>query len=425
MEENGYRFGVGVLVMASAIIGVLLIAFFGAVPALWVDRYQVNVNFKKAPRVAVDTPVRKNGVLIGRVSNISLQPGNKGVLIRMELDRKVELAKGEVPRIVTGSIITGDSVIEFVEPSPESNLRRFDGTMGTPKDGVLDARELAVSYEIVTNDSFQDGGEVATDPLESLSRLEATLVPVMSTLQRALTQVESIGASVQDVVGEGNGPVREAVATFKSTAEDVRTAVNTINRIGAQLENAQIPTLLANVLAEVPGLFKEAQTTLVQTQRTLKGLEQFSASLEGFGKEFEGIGETVRKMVDNANAVVENLAEITEPVSQNSEALVANAVNAMSNLDALSVDLQKFSNRLNNSRGTIAELVDNPQIAFRVDQTLKSVQTASSNVAVLTQKLQPILGDARVFSDKIARHPGSLIDLSGAIRGRPRGLGTK
>ena len=38
MEESGYRFGVGVLVMASAIIGVLLIAFFGAVPTLWVDR---------------------------------------------------------------------------------------------------------------------------------------------------------------------------------------------------------------------------------------------------------------------------------------------------------------------------------------------------------------------------------------------------
>ena len=425
MEENGYRFGVGVLVMASAIIGVLLIAFFGAVPTLWVDRYQVNVKFQKAPRVAVDTEVRKNGVRIGRVSNISLQPGNNGVIIRMELDRKVELTKGEVPRIVTGSIITGDSVIEFVPPTQESNLRRFDGTAGTPTDGVLDAQESAQIDQIVTNDSFQDGGEVATDPLESLSRLEATLVPVMSTLQRALSQFESIGASVQDAVGEGNGPVREAVATFKATAEDVRTAVNTINRIGGQIENAQIPNLIANVLEEVPGLFKEAQTTLGQTQLTLKGLEQFSASLEGLGKEFEGIGETIRKMVESANNVVENLAEITEPVSQNSEALVANAVSAMSNLDTLSVDLKKFTNRLNNSRGTIAELVDNPQIALRVDQTLKSVQTASSNVAVLTQKLQPILGDARVFSDKIARHPGALIDLSGAISGRPRGIGTK
>jgi phospholipid/cholesterol/gamma-HCH transport system substrate-binding protein len=113
MEESGYRFGVGVLVMASAIIGVLLIAFFGAVPTLWVDRNRVNVNFERAPRVAVDTPVRKNGVLIGRVASVTLLPGQKGVMVRMELDRKVELTKGEVPKIVSGSIITGDSSLSL------------------------------------------------------------------------------------------------------------------------------------------------------------------------------------------------------------------------------------------------------------------------------------------------------------------------
>lgn len=424
MEENGYRFGVGVLVMASAIIGVLLIAFFGAVPTLWVDRYQVNVKFQKAPRVAVDTEVRKNGVRIGRVSNISLQPGNNGVIIRMELDRKVELTKGEVPRIVTGSIITGDAVIEFLAPTPESNLRRFDGTAGTPKDGFLDALESAQIDQIVTNDSFQDGGEVATDPLESLARFEATMMPVMSTLQRALTQFESIGASVQGVVGEENGPVREAVAVFKSTAEDIRTAVNTVNRIGSQVENAQIPNLIANVLAEVPGLFKEAQTTLAQTQRTLKGLEQFSASLEGLGKEFEGIGETTRNILDNANTAVENIAEITEPISQNSETIVANVVSALANLDTLSVDLKKFTARLNNSRG-VSELIENPMLGVRVDQTLRDIQIASRNVGILTQKLQPIVADVRVFSDKLARNPGALIDLKGTLSGRPRGAGNK
>ena len=329
-----------------------------------------------------------------------------------------------MPRIVTGSIITGDSVIEFLSPTPESNLRRFDGTAGTPKDGVLDALESAQIDQIVTNDSFQDGGEVATDPLESLARLEATMMPVMSTLQRALTQFESIGASVQGAVGEANGPLTEAVALFNSTAEDFKTAVNTVNRIGSQVENAQIPNLIANVLAEVPGLFKEAQTTLAQTQRTLKGLEQFSASLEGLGKEFEGIGETTRKILDNANTAVENIAEITEPVSQNSDAIVANVVSALANLDTLSVDLKKFTTRLNNSRG-VSELIENPMLGVRVDQTLRDIQIASRNVGILTQKLQPIVGDVRVFSDKLARNPGALIDLKGTLSGRPRGAGNK
>ncbi|MCY2985257.1 MAG: MlaD family protein [Planctomycetota bacterium] len=425
MEESGYRFGVGVLVMASAIIGVLLIAFFGAVPTLWVDRNRVSFNFPTAPRVAVDTPVRKNGVLIGRVSSIALQPGDKGVIVRMELDRKVELRKGEVPKILSGSIITGDAVIEFIAGTPESNLRRFDGTQGTPPDGILDASEAAPINEIITDAFYSTGGEVAPDPFESLVRVEQSLLPLMSTVNITLQRFDKIGASMQEVIGDGDGPIRDMVTSIKETSEVVKTTVNDIGKVAKQVERAQIPDAIANALAEVPGIFKEAQSTLAQTQRTLKGFEQFSASLEGLGKEFEGIGETIRKAVDNANTAIENIAEITEPVSQNSEVLVANAVNALENLNALSVDLKRFTTRLNNSRGTVAELVDNPQIAYKVNQTLQNIQTASANVEILTQRLQPIIGDVRVFSDKIARNPGALIDLKGTISGRPRGVGLK
>ena len=424
MEESGYRFGVGVLVMASAIIGVLLIAFFGAVPTLWVDRNRVSINFPSAPRVAVDTPIRKNGVLIGRVSAITLRPGNEGVIIRMELERKVELRKGEVPRIVSGSIITGDAVIEFVEPTPESNLRRFDGSMGTPRDGVLDVRESAAINEFILDNSFLDGGEVAKDPFESLTRLESTLVPVLTTVERALARIDSIGASVQEVVGQDNGPIREMVTSIKATADDVQTTVNTVNRVVMQFENAQIPNAIANGLTMLPDLFKEAQTTLAQTQRTLKGFEQFSASLEGLGKEFEGIGETIREAVENANVAIKNIADITDPVSKNSEDLVANAVRTLANLDTLAIDLKRLTSRINNSNGTVAQLIDNPQLYYKATDTLNNIQSASGNIQVLTQKLQPILNDVRIFTDKVARDPGQ-IGVRGALSARPLGAGLK
>ena len=425
MEESGYRFGVGVLVMASAIIGVLLIAFFGAVPTLWVDRNRVSINFPKAPRVAIDTPVRKNGVHIGRVSNITLRPGSEGVIIRMELDRKVELRKGEVPRIVSGSIITGDAVIEFVEPTLESNLRRFDGTMGTPRDGVLDARESAAINEFITDNSFLDGGEVAADPFESMARLEGTLVPVLTTVERALARYDSIGASIQEVVGGGSGPVRELVTTVKSTTDNINKTVNTVNRVVAQFENAQIPNAIANGLTMLPDLFKEAQTTLAQTQRTLKGFEQFSASLEGLGKEFEGIGETIRNAVENASVAIENIAAITDPVSKNSEVLVANAVTALANLDTLAMDLKRFTSRLNNSNGTVAQLIDNPQLYYKTTETLNKIQSASGNIQVISQKLIPIVNDFRIASDKIARDPGGQLGVRGALSARPPGVGLK
>ncbi len=49
MEENNYRFSVGVLVLASAIIGALLLVFFGAIPNFLVDRYRVTIIFRGRP----------------------------------------------------------------------------------------------------------------------------------------------------------------------------------------------------------------------------------------------------------------------------------------------------------------------------------------------------------------------------------------
>ena len=62
MDEQGYRFGVGVLVVASLVIAIILILFFGAAPNLFTERYLVTIRFDAAPGVTTDTPVRKNGV---------------------------------------------------------------------------------------------------------------------------------------------------------------------------------------------------------------------------------------------------------------------------------------------------------------------------------------------------------------------------
>lgn len=424
MEENGYRFGVGVLVLASAIIGVLLVAFFGAVPQFWVDRYTVTVNFPNAPNVSVDTPVRKNGVRIGRVSSVFLRPRSGGVDLTLELERKNELQIGETPRIKTGSIITGEAVIEFVPPTREMLLRRFDGTAGTPRDGELDEAELAASAKPITDNSFLSDGQVMGEPIEALLEMQAQFAPVLASMDRTINRFDTVAAAIQDVLGDGTGPVREVMTSAKTTLDNINGTVGTINRVATQIERAEIPRAVADGLTVLPDLFKEAQTTLAQTQRTLHGFETFSASLEEIGKDFDGIGESVKKAIDNANVAIENIAEITDPVAKNSDQLVANAVSALANLDSLSVELRKFSVRLNNSNGTIAKLVDDPRLGAELRDTIVNIRNASANVEGLSRQLQPILGDVRVFTDKIARDPGQ-IGVRGALSSRPLGVGLK
>ncbi|MCE3014224.1 MAG: MlaD family protein [Pirellula sp.] len=413
MEENNQRFSVGVLVLAAGIIGVLLVAYFGAVPAFWVERYRITINFRSAPKVTIDTPVRKNGVLIGRVSNVLLGPGDAGVNVTMELEKKYEIQKSEMPLITSESLITGDAVIQFVPPTPQSLLDRFDGTVGTTRDGILDEPERKAMTDIITEGYYSKGGEVAKDPMEAL----ASIGP-------AFQRIDQLVLTIQDAIGGDTGPIRDLSATARTTLNNFNETVSSANRILSQVEDARIPEAVSRGLNLLPEVLKSAQNTLVQTQKTLKGFETFSSSLEGIGTEFEGIGVDVRQAVQNANTAIANIADITEPVKESSDVIVERAVRLMGNLDALAIDLKQFSTRLNSSSGTIAQLIDNPQLYHQTTETIGSIRAASANVQAITARLQPIVDDVRIFTDKIARDPGQ-IGVRGALSGRTLGTGLK
>ncbi len=421
MDDNGYRFGVGVLVLASAIIGVLLIAFFGAVPKFWVERYRFTVNFPSAPNVGVDTPVRKNGVLIGRVAKVELrQQRGGGVDLMLEIDSSYKLSVGEVPRIKTGSLISGDSIIEFVEPDPKELLTRFDGFPGSPRDGVLDERELQASQQEIGKQDFIAKGEVVPDPLEAFGDMAG----LANSLQRVAEKLDNILSVAQDTFGGDNTPIRDVTSRMQTTLDNINVTVGTINRIGTQIERANIPDLVAEALNTLPGLIKKAEGTLTQLQSTLKGFEEFSDSLESIGGEFEGIGDTVRSALTNADQAIGNLAEITEPISQRSDQIAENLANALENIEGLAADLRVFTRKLNNSQGTLARLIDDPSMYGKLNDTLDNIRLVSGNVELITRRLQPVIEDVRVTADKLARDPAQM-GVRGILSPRPNGLGIK
>jgi phospholipid/cholesterol/gamma-HCH transport system substrate-binding protein len=408
-------------VLASAIIGVLLIAFFGAVPKFWMERYRFTVNFPSAPNVGVDTPVRKNGVHIGRVAKVELRKQRGGgVDLLLEIDGDYELLVGEVPRIKTGSLISGDSIIEFVEPDTKELLTRFDGFSGSPKDGVLDERELQASQQVIGRQDFIAKGEVVPDPLEAFGDMAG----LANSLQRVAERMDNILSVAQDTFGGDNTPIRDVTSRMQTTLDNINVTVGTINRIGTQIERANIPDLVAEALNTLPGLLKKAEGTLTQLQSTLKGFEEFSDSLESIGGEFQGIGETVRSALTNADQAIGNLAEITEPISQRSDQIAANLGNALANIEGLAADLKIFARRLNNSQGTLARLVDDPSMYGKLNDTLDNIRLVSGNVEVITRRLQPVIEDVRVTADKLARDPAQM-GVRGILSPRPNGLGVK
>ena len=70
MENRVLQFRVGLLVLATLLITFLLVMYFGELLTLGPGKYSIHVQLPEAPGVAQGTPVRKHGIMIGRVEKV-------------------------------------------------------------------------------------------------------------------------------------------------------------------------------------------------------------------------------------------------------------------------------------------------------------------------------------------------------------------
>ena len=400
MDEQGYRFGVGVLVVASLVIAVILILFFGAAPNFFVERYTVTIRFDAAPGVGPDTPVRKNGVQIGRVKSVQLLD-EEGVDLTLELDSKFKVRARELPQIGKGSLITGDAVVEFVPPSQDSLVERFDGAAGSPRDALLDENEVLLASTPIKDGDFFRGGRVAADPFDALLNMQEGFGTTLSAIEMAGNQVTALALDVRKLIGSGDGAMQDLARKADATIENFNRTLNSIEGV---FNDPSIKVSLDTLAARLPELVNEAEAVMKQTGATLAA--------------FEDTGRAAEETVRGVTQTVQNINQITAPLGRNGEKLVGDAVRTLDNLNLLLVDLRGVAARFNDGQGTVAKLMDDPQLYYTLINTLENVET-------LTRKLEPIIDDARVFTDKVARQPSSIIDIRGAITGRPLGAGIK
>jgi phospholipid/cholesterol/gamma-HCH transport system substrate-binding protein len=400
MDEQGYRFGVGVLVVASLVIAIILVLFFGAAPNFFAQRYEVTIRFDQAPGIATDTPVRKNGVQIGRVKSFKLLEEN-GVDLTLELDDEHKIRAGEQPIIDVGSLITGDAVVEFRSQTPESLLARFDGASGSPANGMLDENEMLLASTIIKDGDWFDGGRVAPDPLDALFNMQQSIGETLSTIEQAGTQlgqagtqVAALAQDVRQILNNGDGEIQRLAGQVELTIKNFN---QTLAAIEGTFNDPNLKLAMETIATRLPELVDETTGAVAQAKATLAA--------------FEGAG-------NDAGQMMKNLAGLTKPLAENGDKIVGDALRTLNEFNGLVGDIRQVAGRLNNSQGTIGKLIDDPQLYYDLSNTLR-------NISTVTQRLQPIVEDLRVFSDKVARQPSSVVDIRGAITGRPSGSGVK
>jgi phospholipid/cholesterol/gamma-HCH transport system substrate-binding protein len=367
MDERIIHLRVGAVVVVAVFLAAALILFFRE-GNVWTSKDTLYMYFDRAPNVTEDTPIRKNGILIGRVTKVELL-ADGGVRVTGSIDRQYRLRKHEVPSIASGSLF-GDAVIEFT-PDPEE-----------PK-----------SDEFYPDGANIADGRVASDPLSVLVNLEPRLVAAVDSITGAGTEMTNAAGSFNNLIANNEARLNRIIQKTESTLDEFQVSLTSINRI---VGDEELNQNLRRSLERLPTVLNEVEQTFVEGREAIAGF---------------------RRVSESAEKNLRNLEDLTRPLGERGEQLAADIERSVHNIDLLLAQLVDFSKALNNRDGTLGKLVYDRELYDRLNRTI-------GNVEEVSRQFQPIVNDVRILSDKLARDPRQL-GLKGALDSRPLGIGTK
>lgn len=318
MNDRTVQFRVGVMVLATAIIAGILIVLFGDLPSLVQGNYPIRMRFLDARGVSTGTPVRKNGILVGRVTEVTLDERG-GVMVMADIDSHVPLYRDEQPRI-SGSLL-GDAEISLVPGRvvpPRSRLQ--------PED-VLE-------------------GIVVRDPIEAFSTLEPKLSTALDSLVAASETVSKLAVTIDKTLLGDDDRFDKLIGKTEKALDDFSLAMTGVNDvIGDEAARRRMKESI-NMLPDVLGDLRTA---------------------------VKGIGATV----DSADRNLRNLEGLTRPLGERGEQIVTRLDSTIGRLDEVLLQASGFVKSLNESEGTLGRLVRDPKLYEELSATVSNVNRIS------------------------------------------------
>lgn len=335
MNERVIQFRVGVMVLATAIIAGILIVLFGDLPSLVQSTYPVQMNFTEARGVSSGTPVRKNGILVGRVNSVMLDERG-GVSVVAQIDSYVPVYRDETPRV--SSTILGDAEIELIAGNTTPPRQR------------------------VTTDEILQGG-ASKDPLELFSTLEPKVTASLESLTRASDAVALLSGNIEKIFMKEDFQIDQTVKRLDAALETFTTAMNNVNDIVGDAEARQ---KLKDSIYTLPDVLVDLRNSVGGISATIETADRNLRHLEGFSK----------------------------PLGERGASMVQGIDSAINRLDTVLMQAATFTQALNESQGTLGKLVRDPQVyndlsqaANNVNRLTQDLRPIIDDVRVFTDKI--------------------------------------
>jgi phospholipid/cholesterol/gamma-HCH transport system substrate-binding protein len=307
------------------------------------------MSFPEAPNVLVNTPVRRRGVVVGRVTKI--QPLDDKVRVTATLDKDTAMYTTDVARI-TSSLLGGDAAIN-IEP----------GADAAPRKPLADGGEIE--------------GRTYTDPIQVIGNLQERLSGAIGSITSTSTELGRVVHQVGEVLQTNQERINRIVAQADDASRDAKETVRSLNEV---FGNPETKAKLKDAADQLPDLIRTTRQTVGDAGKVMAGFNQNLTNLDAF----------------------------TAALQRQGPPLMSRLGDSAETLDRLSKEMLTLTRNINEGRGTLGVLATDRELYDNINRTV-------ANVESLSRELRPILRDARVFTDSIARHPEKL-GVRGALQ---------
>ena len=372
MANKRMEFLIGIMVLTVFITVIVMTILFGPQRKLFDSGrgQRMTITFDKATGITNNSRVMKSGIEIGRVykSELVEDPEKAEVRVFFNLNPDAKIYSNEYARI--NRTILGDAAIEFVK-NPKWKGEIIELQPDDPISGV-------------------PGGD-----------LTATVSNIEGDLAKAIQSVNSAAKELTLFMGNLNN--------FLGTPEELNVKKGRLESIFKELNETLITTrnLAGNMNSIVAD--KNVQENIRTSAANLPNiLAKVDALLGNANILADDFRETMAKTHDTFDLVGKNLDNLNDFTT----ALSEEGPEFISSMNASSGDIRKMVGNISRLSEELTEQINNPSTPLGMmsdPATGDSLHAIIKNTEVITEKVHPILDDAKVFTNKIAHKPSSLL----------------
>jgi phospholipid/cholesterol/gamma-HCH transport system substrate-binding protein len=428
MTNRQLRWSLGIFTVIALTLLAILILLFGSLPTLFKRTNSYTVRFTDAPGLRPGSPVRRSGVRIGEVTDITLREkdGEVYVYAGIKVEQSYTVRHSELPTLVVTILGTDASVDFFPKPAPPPG-QQLDSTPYPPGSEIEGYTPVTVSALLSrASEVVPTTQETLNDMRKSIKRLEET-VPLMEQTMREYRDLgRSLNRDFPDLAKSVRGTSEDVGATareYRRLGENLNVlllgnqdkiikALDNLNLVLERVTQALSDANIKNVTEIIKNLrdaSTQAPAIVKNTREASDHLPSMATNLDELLKEARQMVPQVQRTLTRAESALADLQKTSQLFGERGPTIAKNLDESLDKLNRVMTDVRELMRVIGQSDGTLNRILKDPSLYNNLDQ-------ATCAIAKMLPRLDRILKDLETFADKLARHP-ELIGAGGAIKG--------